>query len=208
MLIHHHVEITRQALAPEVSPRALEAIIRANVAQDGLRYQLFHDHFHFDNNQFEKSYAYIEKQRGLVHEKITRAQVESAWQAFGRMTHPVQDFYAHTDYIPRWLARFNETNPPAPDEVDPVSSEILRHPGLHSGKLYYPLEALTFIPPLRKFILPLLPADSHAHMNHDSRENSAHFDYAFHAAIKRTAMEMDKTMDGLPPDLQTRFKDK
>ena len=194
MLIPHHIEITRQALAVDVSPRALDAIVRANVAQDGLRYQLFHDHFHFDNNQFEKSYAYIEEQRALVHTHLTRGQVKSAWQAFGRMIHPAQDFYAHTDYIPRWLSRFDGATPPAPELVDPVSSEILQHPDLHSGKLYYPLEVLSFIPLLRKFILPLLPKDSHAHMNHDGHETSAHFDHVFHAAVKRTKIEFDKTI--------------
>jgi len=208
MLIPHHVEITRQALAADVSPRALEAIVRANIAQDGLRYQLGHDHFHFDNNQFEKSYAYIEEQRALVRECLTRGDAPSAWQAFGRMIHPAQDFYAHTDYIPRWLSRFDGQTPPAPEEVDPVSSDILLHPDLHSGKLYYPLEVLSFIPPLRKFILPLLPKDSHAHMNHDGHENSPHFDHVFHAAVKRTRLEFEKTMTLLSSELWKQFVDK
>lgn len=194
MLVRHHVEITRQALASDFGPRALQAVIRANIAQDSLRYQLFHDHFHFDNDQFQKSYAYIEEQRALVRASLERGDAPSAWQAFGRMIHPAQDFYAHTDYIPRWLSRFNDGTPPAPEDVDPVSSEILNHPDLHSGKLYYPLEVLAFVPFLRNFILPHLPADSHAHMNHDGHETSAHFDYVFHAAVKRTKVEFDKTV--------------
>ncbi len=208
MLVPHHVEITRLALAAQVGPRALETIIRANIAQDGLRYQLFHDHFHFDNNQFQKSYAYIEEQRARVRPALERGEARSAWQAFGRMIHPAQDFYAHTDYIPHWLSRFNDGTPPAPEQVDPVSSEILNHPDLHSGKLYYPLEALAFIPPLRKFILPLLPKDSHAHMNHDGHETSAHFDYVFHAAVKRTRSEFEKTVALLLPELLADFVDR
>jgi hypothetical protein len=208
MIVPHHVEITRQAIAAEVSPRALAAIVRANIAQDGLRYQLFHDHFHFDNNQFEKSYAYIEEQRALVRDHLTRGADQSAWQAFGRMIHPTQDFYAHTDYIPRWLFRFDGTTPPAPEQVDPVFSEILHHPELRSGKLYYPLEVLSFIPPLRKFILPLLPKDSHAHMNHDGHENSAQFDYVFHAAVKRTRLEFEKTVATLSSELILLFVDR
>ncbi|MBI5935226.1 MAG: hypothetical protein HY867_16110 [Chloroflexi bacterium] len=207
MLIPHHIEITRQALAADVSSRALDTIVRANIAQDGLRYQLFHDHFHFDNNQFEKSYAYIEEQRALVHAHLTRGARESAWQAFGQMLHPAQDFYAHTDYIPRWLSHFHNGTTPAPEEVDPVSSEILHHPDLRSGKLYYPLEALVFIPPLRKHILPLLPKDSHAHMSHDSHATSQHFDYVFHAALKRTRIEFDLTMAPLSPSHLTLFTD-
>lgn len=208
MLIPHHIEIIRQAIDAEVSPRALDAIIRANIGQDSLLYQLGHDHFHFDNNQIEKSYAYIEGQRALVRPALERGDAPSAWQAFGRMTHTVQDFYAHTDYIPRWLSLFDGRTPPAPDEVDPVSSEILNHPDLHSGKLYYPLEALAFIPFLRKFILPLLPADSHAHMNHDGHKASPHFDYVFHAAVKRTKLEFDKTVALLSSELRERFVDR
>ncbi len=208
MLIPHHVEITRLALVADVSPRALAAIVRANIAQDGLRYQLFHDHFHFDNNQFEKSYAYIEEQRALVHAHLKRGHIKSAWQAFGRMIHPAQDFYAHTDYIPRWLSRPNGATPPAPADVDPVSPKILRHPDLRSGKLYYPLEALVFIPPLRKHILPLLPKDSHAHMNHDSHATSAQFDYVFHAAVKRTRIEFGQTVASMPAEMLVKFVDR
>jgi hypothetical protein len=208
MLVHHHIEITRQALGTEVSPRALDSIIRANIEQDRLRYQLGHDHFHFDNNQFEKSYAYIEEQRALMSASLARGDAQSAWQAFGRMIHPAQDFYAHTDYIPRWFSRFTDGTPPAPEEVDPVSSEILSHPDLHSGKLYYPLEVLAFIQPLRKFILPLLPADSHAHMNHDGHETSAQFDYVFCAAVKRTRIEFNKTIVPLSANQLSLFTDR
>jgi hypothetical protein len=208
MLVPHHVEITRQALAAEVGPRALDVMTRANIAQDGLRYQLFHDHFHFDNNQFQKSYVYIEEQRALVCASLERGDAHSAWQAFGRMIHPAQDYYAHTDYISRWLSRFDGQTPPPPEEVDPVSSEILSHPDLHSGKLYYPLEVLAFVPFLRKFILPHLPADSHAHMNHDGHETSAQFDYVFHAAVKRTRIEFDKTIVSLSVNQLSLFADR
>jgi hypothetical protein len=139
---------------------------------------------------------------------LTRGAAQSAWQAFGRMIHPAQDFYAHTDYIPRWLSRFDGATPPAPEQVDPVFSEILRHPELRSGKLYYPLEVLSFIPPLRKFILPLLPKDSHAHMNHDGHETSAQFDYVFHAAVKRTRLEFEKTVATLSSELILLFVDR
>ena len=117
MLVPHHIEITRQAIGADVSPRALEVILRANLRQDGLRYQLGHDHFHFDNNQFEKSYAYIEEQRALVRASLERGDAQSAWQAFGRMIHTVQDFYAHSDYIPRWLSRFDGRRLPRPRKL-------------------------------------------------------------------------------------------
>lgn len=208
MLIPHHIAITRQAIGAEVSPRALEAIVRANVGQDSLLYQLGHDHFHFDNNQIEKSYAYIEEQRALVRPALERGDAPSAWQAFGRMTHTAQDFYAHTDYIPRWLSRFTDRTPPAPEAVDPVSSEILSHPGLHSGKLYYPFEALTFLPLVGKFFIPLFPRDSHAHMSIDDHDGTGRFDYVFLAAVKRTKLEFEKTVALLSPELRERFVDR
>lgn len=201
MLVPHHIEITRQALGTDVSPCALEVIIRANVAQDSLRYQLGHDHFHFDNNQFDKSYAYMESQRALVRACLERGDAESAWRAFGRLIHAAQDFYAHSDYIPRWLARFDGGTPPPPPEVDPVLPEILRDPGLRSGKLYYPLEVLAFLPPLRKLVLPFLPPDSHAHMNLDGPNDKGLFDYVFHASVKRTRLEFEQTTAQLPPNL-------
>jgi hypothetical protein len=208
MLVPHHIEITRQAIRADVSPRALEAILRANAGQDNLRYQLGHDHFHFDNNQLEKSYAYIEAQRALVNTSLARGDAESAWQAFGRMIHTAQDFYAHSDYIPRWLARFDNATPPPPSEVDPVLPEILRDPGLRSGKLYYPLEVLAFIPPLRKFILPLLPPDSHAHMNLDDFDDKGLFDYVLQASIKRTRLEFEQTIAQLSLTHLSLFTDR
>lgn len=205
MLIRHHIAITRQALGAEVGPRALEVILRANAAQDGLRYQLGHDHFHFDNNQFDPSYAYIEEQRALVRTNLQRGDAQSAWRAFGRMIHTAQDFYAHSDYIPRWLSRFDGRTPPPPPEVDPVSPDIFHDPSLRSGKLYYPLEALAFIPFLKKSILPLLPPDSHAHMNFDDRDDKGLFDYVFHASVKRTRLEYEKTIALLKPNLLSLF---
>ena len=208
MLVRHHIDITRQAIGADVSPRALNSILRANGIQDGLRYQLGHDHFHFDNNQFKESYAYIEEQRALVRTSLERGDAESAWQAFGRMIHTAQDFYAHSNYIPRWLSRFNGGTPPAPEEVDPVSSDILQHPDLHSGKLYYPFEALAFIPFLKQSILPLLPADSHAHMNLDDFDDKGFFDYVFHASVKRTKIEFEKTAALLSLNVLAQFVDR
>ncbi len=207
MLVRHHIAITRQALGADVGLRALEVIVRANAAQDGLRYQLGHDRFHFDSNQFDQSYAYIEEQRALVRASLQRGDAQSAWQAFGRMIHTAQDFYAHSDYIPRWLSRFNGGTPPPSEEVDPVSSDIFHDPGLRSGKLYYPLEALAFVPFLKKSILPLLPSDSHAHMNFDDRDDKGLFDYVFHASVKRTRLEYEKTIAQLPSDHISLFTD-
>ena len=207
MLARYHIEITRQAIGAQVSPRALDAILRANLRQDSLHYQFGHNHFHFDSNCFEESYAYMEEQRALVRTDLERGDTESAWSAFGRMIHAAQDFYAHSDYIPRWLARFDDGMPPPPLEVDPVLPEIIGHPGLRSGKLYYPLEVIAFIPLLRKLVLPFLPRDSHAHMNFDGPNGTPLFDYVFHASVKRTRLEFEQTTAQLSPTHLSLFTD-
>ena len=203
----YHREITKRALASQISPRALRAVVRANLGQDVLAYQFNHDHFHFDGNQFVRSYDYMETQRALIRPALERGDHLAAWRAFGKLTHSAQDFYAHSDYIPRWLARFNGGPPPPAPEVDPVSADLVHAADLRSGKLYYPLEILAYVSPLRRFVLPFLPADSHAHMNMDGPDISPLFEYAYHAAIKRTMLEFEKTRDELPSALIPLFTD-
>ncbi|MEW5942040.1 MAG: hypothetical protein AB1750_20430 [Chloroflexota bacterium] len=207
MRAQYHRNITAQALQSQVGPRALQAIAKANLAQDGLRYQFGHDHFHFDSNQFDASYRYMDEQRARVANSLARRDLPSAWQSFGRLIHAAQDFYAHSNFIPLWLDSFNGSTPPPPPDVDPVSPTILHHPDLRSGKLYYPLEALTFLPRVGKLFVPLMPPDSHAHMNMDGPENNPRFDYAFHAALKRTRLEFEKITVLLSPESLTIFVD-
>ncbi len=207
MLKPIHAEIVRRALGGTFSPRALEVIIAANMKQDILSGQLGHDEYHFDNNAFEKSKAYIEEQRALIPPALERAEVEPAWEAFGRLTHTAQDFYAHTNYIDLWLSCQESGMIPAPGELDPLDPDLIDSPALRSGKLYYPLEALTFIPALKKFVVPLLPRDSHAWMNIDSAERGPLFEYAFEAAVKRTRHEFDLTKRGFSSNSLALFQD-
>ena len=167
MLIPIHEEMTREALGEHFSPRALEIIIAANRKQDAIRGQIGHDEFHFDNNAIEKGFRYINEQRGFVLASLLSPGVLSAWIAFGRLTHTAQDFYSHTNYISLWLDQHPGT-PPTPPEIDPVQKSLIRSPNLHSGKIYLPMDALYFVPFLRKFALKLLPEDSHGKMNLDS----------------------------------------
>ncbi|MCK7481641.1 MAG: hypothetical protein M0C28_34065 [Candidatus Moduliflexus flocculans] len=93
-----------RSLGGRFSPRAMSVIIQANVGQDRLAGQVGHDEFHFDNNAFEKTYAYIEEQRALVVSSLKSGDANSAWQAFGRFLHSAQDFYAHSNYITLWVS--------------------------------------------------------------------------------------------------------
>ncbi|HEY6074226.1 MAG TPA: hypothetical protein VIV15_12770 [Anaerolineales bacterium] len=205
MLLTVHVQLLQQALTGKVSPRALGDIISANLHQDSLRYQFGHDEFHFDNNAFAAGRAYIESQRLLIQPALQAGEAAQARAAFGRLSHTAQDFYAHTNYVDLWLNAHSAGS--ASSAIDPLDSEILNDPRLHSGRLYYPQEALYFIPFLRKFSLSILPPDSHAHMNLDSAGQGRGFEYAFHAALKRTLMEFELVRSLLPAGLFTVFTD-
>ena len=197
MLIPHHREILQEALQNEFSPRALKAITKANARQDYLHGQIGHDEYHFDNNALDESYAYIEENRVQLHIALKDGHVEDAWAAFGRLTHTAQDFYAHSNYIPLWLAQFDAGSAPPASEVIHDDENIIQSPNLHSGKLYYPLELLSFIPILKKYIMPRLPKDSHAWMNIDSPKQGPIFAYTFTAAVKVTLDEFEKALAGL-----------
>ena len=218
MLTRYHIDMLSAALADCFSPRALSAISKANVNQDRLSGLFGHDEFHFDNNAFEKSYAYIEEQRALIVSFLRTNHATSAWFAFGRLTHTAQDFYAHSNYITLWLSRFDNSprskaergghTPPAPPEVDPVDLTLLNSPDLRSSRMYYPLDVLYFILPLRPYVLSRIPRDSHAWMNLDFPEQGFKFDYAMQAAIKRTKIEFDKTTLGFSEEICRLFLDR
>ena len=207
MLVTIHEQIIHKALDGICSPHAQEIIIAANIRQDELRNQVGHDEFHFDNNAFDKSNAYIKQQSALAVSIMERGETEGAWQAYGRLSHSAQDFYSHTNYVELWLERRKKDGVPAAKEIDPLDPELINSPALRSGKLYYPLEALSFIPALKKFVIPLLPHDSHAWMNLDSAERGPLFEYAYQAAVKRTKYEFELIEKKLSPENLKLFQD-
>jgi hypothetical protein len=207
MLKTYHIEMIHLALSDLFSSRARESIIHANVRQDRLRGQIGHHEYHFDHNAFDKSYGYIEEQRALTVSSLQARDVSSAWSAFGRLTHTAQDFYAHSNYIALWLARQVKGTLPGPTDVHPVDPDVIHSNALRSGKVYV-LELLTLIPPLKPLVMPILPRDSHGWMNLDSPERGPNFPYAFHAAVKRTKIEFEKTTKDLPEKILELFVDK
>jgi hypothetical protein len=194
MLTKMHAQIVREALGAIFGPTAIDALIAANIGLDDLRGQFGHDEYHFDNNAFEAGHAFLAEHRQLTLEALHRGDVPAARTAFGRLTHTAQDFYAHSNYVDLWLARHPDS---APADIDPADPDLIASPALHSGKLYYPQEALYFLRPLRQFALSILPRDSHAHMNLDSAERGPRFEYAFQAAVKRTVLEFEQVRAGL-----------
>ncbi|RPJ19506.1 MAG: hypothetical protein EHM33_30150 [Chloroflexi bacterium] len=195
------------ALDENFSVRALETMIKANLNQDRLRGQIGHDEYHFDNNAFEKSYAYMEEQRALTVSALMANDAPSAWSAFGRLTHTAQDFYAHSNYIDLWLSCQPDGALPTPPEVDPLDPDLIHTRALRSGRIYA-LELLSFIGVLKPLVMPWLPRDAHGWMSLDSPEQGPNFKYAFQAGVKRTKIEFEKTTKDLPGDLLALFLDK
>jgi hypothetical protein len=185
----YHIAITSEALQGRVSAHALQVIISANVGQDGLDGQLHHPEFHFDDNGLREGQAYLDGQRELVVQALKAGQNRAARQAFGRLTHTAQDFYAHSNYVDLWLRRQPSEPGPRPEDTDPLNPAVLSDPGLCSGRIYYPWEALGFISFLAPLARLLLPRDAHAWMNLDGPERGPHFAYARVAALRRTIYE-------------------
>jgi hypothetical protein len=185
----YHVDITSEALRERVTAHALQVIISANIGQDGLDGQLRHPEFHFDNNGLAEGQAYLDRQRDLLLQNLKDGYSRRARQAFGRLTHTAQDFYAHSNYIGLWLLRQPSEPVPQPEDIDPLNPAVLSDPGLRSGRIYYPWEALSFIPFLAPLVRRLLPRDAHAWMNLDGPERGPRFAFARIAALRRTIYE-------------------
>jgi hypothetical protein len=173
------------ALGTRVGPGPLEAMISANIGQDGLA-GLLREEFHFDGSQFAKSLAYLETCRMAAAQAQDPTQ---AWAAFGRLSHGAQDFYAHSNYVALW-----RKDHPGADVIDGLDPAYLRHPDLISGKVYWPLEALWIVPALRPWLRRTLPADSHAAMNLDHPGTGPRFADAMRAAEQRTVVEFERTL--------------
>lgn len=196
-----HLQIIEQALGRYFSPAALEELGLANIGQDALKYQVGHDHYHYDADAFEAGDAYCRSLRQETAASMAKGDMVGARVAFGKLTHTVQDLYAHSNYV----ELFHQMNPYAKaDEIEPLLPEILNHPGLISGKIYYPWEAVTFLPGLPSWVAGLFPADSHARMNKDNPAKHL-FEYALVAAIKRTSIEFDNITRDIPESVKLAF---
>src|SRR5512140_1318108 len=207
MLKPVHEKMLRAAVGDKFSARALKVITDANIRVDSLWNILGHGEYHFDDNGFDASRAFMQGQRALIRPALERGDAPAAWQAFGRLTHTAQDFYSHSNYVDLWLAIQPNGMVPGPKEIDPLDDALVENPSLRSGKMYMPWGLLSFVPGLKKLVIPRMPRDSHAWMHLDSEERGPMFEYAFHAAVKRTKYEFNVVMISLPKELQRAFTD-
>jgi len=105
----YHIQITETALKGQFSSKALKLILEANIGQDNLIFQVGHDHYHYDNNSFQQADAYVEKLRKDCLDQIRQSKFIKAWCSFGKLTHTIQDFYAHSNYIEIMLQESSAT---------------------------------------------------------------------------------------------------
>lgn len=181
----YHAEIIRSAIGDAFSLEALDHIISTNLGQDSLL-NLLKGHYHFDANAYRKAYRYVQKQDQVVLKCLAAGKITLCWATFGRLTHALQDFYAHTNYIKLRRAKNPAFNLSNGRRVDPIDAQILDSDTLYAARVYYPLEALTIFPELVPRLKRMLPADSHANMNLDSPDSGENFFFAMSAAIRRT----------------------
>lgn len=194
MYQRYHLSLTQQALGAYFSPAALRVIQQANVDQDRLAGQIGHPEYHFDDSAIQEGQAYIDGQRQVVVERVAAGEALAAWQAFGRLVHAAQDFYAHTNYVRLW----RERHPQAPaDEIEPLEAAVLAQGGLVSGRNYLVLEAMAMLPGMRGVIEGLARRDAHLRLNLDGPERGALFVYVLAAAEKRTRWEYEAVMGRL-----------
>ena len=204
----YHRLLTRAALESRFSPPALETVVKGNLGQDRLSGQIGHPEFHFDDNAFSQGRAYLEEQRQIIQEALgASAGARTAWLAFGRLTHAAQDFYAHSNYVALWLARYPAGQAPPPEIIEPFEPTLLEDPRLHSGR-WYLVELLSYIPFLSASVRPLIPRDAHYWMNLDHSGRGPLFPYAYAAALKRTVVEFQSIATALDSQTLSRFTDR
>lgn len=185
----YHDQLTRTALAGRFAPAALDEIAAANLRQDSL-VNLLRSKYHFDANAFAEAGMYVLEQESLAVRCVVDQRAVDARQAFGRLIHALQDFYAHTNYIALWV----EAHPDSMQNevIDPRDPEVLESGRLIAARVYYPLEAFTIFPALTPALRKRLPADSHANMNLDSPDRGPLFPLAMAAARRRTKLAFDE----------------
>jgi len=183
MISKYHIEITKRVLSEYFTQDAFQTILTANVLQDRIRNQFGRDYIHFDSNAFDSGMQYIQEQKDLIFSAIASSDFITARKAFGRICHSWQDYYSHSNYVRLWVDREGLV---PPCEIDDDDQDIMNSPKLRSGINYGLIDFLALIPGFGKIVTPLMPADSHAKMNLDSPKSGVFFDYAYHAALKRT----------------------
>ncbi len=205
MIAEYHIAVLTETLGPHFSASALQQIIRANLGQDSGWTQ-FQMHVHFDNCAFAKGRAFVEQQHALIagtdDPKLMRA-------ALGRLTHAVQDFYSHSNYVDLWLEANGGFAKARPEDMDGLDPALLNHPNLTSGYFYLWRDIIYYLPIIDRFAKKYLVfPGSHEAMNLDDPSTGPKFPYSIVAAKQRTLAEYQRAARALGPESAARFHDK
>ncbi len=151
-----HEEIVRTSLAPAgVPPAVLDTVVgtlasgRGNLGSDRHQADAFR---HFDNapdpatvcaradEAWARFYGEIRSsvRPGPVSESTTAQGNEKARESFGALTHSVQDFYAHSNWIEISLAE--NADPPLADTLFPSCDAAALPEGLQTGFYAFELD--------------------------------------------------------------------
>lgn len=201
MQARYHVQMTRAAVGDRFTEPDLARIVRANLSQDRLLNLAFHPELHFDGGALRDAQAYISQQRRLAVRLLLAQQDRAgALDAFGRLTHTRQDFYAHSNWTALWVARNGGPGRVAPDQIE-ICPNPLAVPGLISGKASV-IHFLACRVPVygRWHARHLTPRDDHEAMNLDHPGRGPMFPYAVAAATRHTAVELDTLLKMLARD--------
>jgi hypothetical protein len=196
----YHVQLLTEALGNFFDPEALEQVIAANLGQDALRYQLgAYPHYHFDNNQIAKSLAYVDQEQRRIVALASTADPGAAQRAaFGRLSHTVHDFYAHSNYVDLWLARNGGLTNSRAEQIDGLDASLLNHPQLHTGSFKLWFDTLYYVPGFGPMLRKIyLRPGSHEAMNLDRPAQGPKFHYAMVAAHQRTLHEYNRAANAL-----------
>lgn len=195
----YHVQLLTEAVGNYFAPHALDEVIAANLGQDALRYQLgAYPHFHFDNNEIARGLAYVDEEHAHIgipavtdDDPAVTARAQRA--AFGRLTHAVHDFYAHSNYVDLWLTEHGGLDATTATQINGLDPVILNHAKLYSGSFLLWFDLLYYVPGLRPMLRKLyLRPGSHEAMNLDTPSQGPEFAYAMVAAHHRTLFEFER----------------
>jgi hypothetical protein len=190
MLPKYHRQITQKALSAYFADQELREVISGNLWQDRPAGQFGHPEFHFDDCEFDRSYKYLDELRTRIELSMNSGNaMNNARSDFGKLTHALQDFYAHSNYVRLWGAKHGIHPQQWNGEIDCMDDEILHSKDLISGHFYSPWEMITFIPFIGRFVASLFPDDSHSYLNNDSPYKNLWFPLAFKCAVLRTQAE-------------------
>lgn len=200
MDLQYHEEITRVALEEFFDEPALAQVIAANFSQDDFWNLIGKPHLHFDD-EIPAAQAYVDGLMARIIVVMTElgADVGAVQRrVFGQLTHTVQDFYAHSNYVDLWLASLNGDTPPAPDTIPPLDAHLLAHPDLHTGTFKLWRDIIYYIPGLKYVARKVyIPPRSHEAMHLDNPARGEKFFYALAAAVRRTRWEYLRVADAI-----------